>query len=178
MIRNVRLVSRVFARIAGAHLFSKCTILVFPAQDRLREFCMLATNDVAPHVRACVFRADEGLASFPREPPLRSLVWRRADFDYLLANRSNVALMNQAATSLRRFVALEHLHIDFLPTQCCRVSGKDWIEQRPQVIARMFVDLDEPEQIFQHLTSVVLHISAEEFMVYNIQFRNAIYPSQ
>ncbi|KZV99205.1 hypothetical protein EXIGLDRAFT_699256 [Exidia glandulosa HHB12029] len=158
-IRSLRMVCRVFARVAAPYLFNECSIRVFPALDRLREFCILAQSDVAQHIRLCTFRADESLINFK-------------------ADRLNIALMNNAAAAMRNFTSLEHLHIDFVPSPCCRASGKDWIEQRPLLIARMWADLDESSSVLHNLTSLVVHLSAEEFMLYDAQWRTLPRPAR
>ncbi|EJD54219.1 hypothetical protein AURDEDRAFT_155998 [Auricularia subglabra TFB-10046 SS5] len=146
-ILSLRFVCRTFSRIAAQHLFSRCTIAVYPDHGRLREFCIFAQSYIAPHIRSCIFRADELLVRFPPD-------------------RLNVSLMNSAALCIRKFAALEHLHLDFATSECCRASGQDWIDQRPHIVARIFADLDDT--MLQSLNALVLRISAEEFMKFTV----------
>lgn len=160
------------------YLFSTCTLVLFPAHDRLREFCTIAQSNIAPHIRQCIFRADESLINFKGEFFYRVYPLQASSPVCIAADRLNVALMNSAASSMRNFTSLVHLHADFLPTPCCRASGKDWIEQRPLLIARMFADLDDSRSILQNLTSLVIHLSAEEFMTYDAQWQTIPRPAK
>ncbi|KAH7105225.1 hypothetical protein BKA62DRAFT_741770 [Auriculariales sp. MPI-PUGE-AT-0066] len=141
-IRSIRLVCHAFARISAPYLFASSAVLVFPSEQRLREFCQLAKSYIGPHVKRCVFRADEALIQFP-------------------ADKLNMNLMHSAAFSVRQFRILERVDLDFLPAPCCRASGVLWITQRPNIILRMFAEIG-PDDL-PHLDTFVVSIFRKRF---------------